>query len=280
MSAFEHVLVGLDMHQSTADAILARACELCDPDCIEAVHAYNRFHHQHHEYPEGHFDTSEALDEAIRRQADRYLRQVGGKRGVTRARVLDGSAANALHNYARESSDLVVVGSHGHHGARTLFGSTSNAMIHGTPCDVLAVHIDDKHNVEPPAYGKILAAVDLGDESFQVMEDANRVALHCNAELAVCNVTHTPHEVVMDEAAERLGHLADSYGVEDENMFEIAGNVAHRVHNLATRISADLIVVGTHGKHGLQLLTGSKANAMLHGARCDVLAVRVRQRPG
>ncbi len=118
--------------------------------------------------------------------------------------------------------------------------------------------------------------MDLGDESFQVMEAANRVALHCCAELAVCNVTHTPHEVVMDEAAERLRHLADSYGIDDDDVYEVAGNVAHRVHNLAAKIGADLIVVGTHGKHGLQLLTGSTANAVLHGAKCDVLAVRVR----
>lgn len=276
MSAFEHVLVGLDVHQETADAILARACELAHPDHIEAVHACNRLHHEHHDYPQGNFDTSEALDEAIRHQADRYLKQVGGKRGIARVRVLDGSAADALHHYAQEGSDLVVVGSHGHHGARTLFGSTSNAMIHGTPCDVLAVHIDEEHTGCLPAYAKILAAVDLGDESFQVMEAANRVALHCCAELAVCNVTHTPHEVVMDEAAERLRHLADSYGIDDDDVYEVAGNVAHRVHNLAAKIGADLIVVGTHGKHGLQLLTGSTANAVLHGAKCDVLAVRVR----
>ena len=282
MSAFQHVVVGLDVHQQTADAILARACELAHPDRIEAVHACNRLHREHHEYAQGNFDTSEALDEAIRRQADQYLQQVAGKRGVTRVRVLEGAAADALHAYAKEGSDLVVVGSHGHHGTRVLFGSTSNAMIHGTPCDVLAVHIDEEHDGDPPAYDKILAAVDLGDESFQVMEKANRVAIHCGAELAVCNVTNAPHEALIDEAAERLGHLADSYGIADEDVFEVAGNVAHRIHDLARDIGADLIVIGTHGKHGLQLLTGrgasapSKANAVLHGAQCDVLAVRVR----
>ena len=275
MGAFQHVLVGLDMHQQTADAILGRARELAKSDRIEAVHACNRFHREHHDYPLGNFDTSEALDDAIRRQADQYLQRVAGKRGINRVRVLDGSAADALHAYAKESSDLVVVGSHGHHGTRTLFGSTSNAMIHGTPCAVLAVHIDEEYEGELPVYEKILAAVDLGDESFQVMEEANRVALHCGIELAVCNVTHASSES-LDEAAERLAHLADSYGIADEDVFEVAGNVAHRVHDLASEIGADLVVIGTHGKHGLQLLTGSTANAVLHGARCDVLAVRVR----
>lgn len=275
MGGFQHVLVGLDVHQPTADAILARACELAHPDRIEAAHACNRFHRKHRDYPQGNFETSEALDDAIHRQADQYLKQVAARRGITRIRVLQGNAADALHAYAKETTDLVVVGSHGHHGARTLFGSTSNAMIHGTPCDVLAVHIGEDHEGLLPAYEKVLVAVDLGDESFQVAEEANRVAEHCGAELAICNVTQADYEPLLDEVAERLARLAESYGIDEDGMFEVAGNVAHRVHALATDIGADLIVVGTHGKHGLQLLTGSTANAVLHGARCDVLAVRV-----
>jgi universal stress protein A len=44
---------------------------------------------------------------------------------------------------------------------------------------------------------------------------------------------------------------------------------------MATDIHADLIVVGSHGRHGLALLMGSTANGVLHGAKRDVLAVRV-----
>jgi len=47
------------------------------------------------------------------------------------------------------------------------------------------------------------------------------------------------------------------------------------IHTLANEIGADLIVVGSHGRHGLALLLGSTANGVLHGAPCDVLAVRV-----
>ena len=38
---------------------------------------------------------------------------------------------------------------------------------------------------------------------------------------------------------------------------------------------ADLIVIGTHGRHGLGLLLGSTASGVIHGVQCDVLAVRV-----
>ena len=40
-------------------------------------------------------------------------------------------------------------------------------------------------------------------------------------------------------------------------------------------LETDLIVVGSHGRYGLALLMGSTANGVLHGATCDVLAVRV-----
>ena len=37
----------------------------------------------------------------------------------------------------------------------------------------------------------------------------------------------------------------------------------------------DLIVVGSHGRHGFALLLGSTSTGVLRGAQCDVLAVRV-----
>jgi universal stress protein A len=44
---------------------------------------------------------------------------------------------------------------------------------------------------------------------------------------------------------------------------------------MADESNADLIVLGTHGRSGIRLLLGSTANAVLHGAKQDVLAVRI-----
>ncbi|MEW8014407.1 MAG: universal stress protein, partial [Candidatus Sedimenticola endophacoides] len=44
---------------------------------------------------------------------------------------------------------------------------------------------------------------------------------------------------------------------------------------VAQEHGADLIVLGSHGRHGLQLLLGSTASGVLHLAGCDVLAVRI-----
>ena len=275
MNAFQQVLAGLDLHPGAAEAVLGRACELAEPSAIEAVYACRYAYYEHSNYALGGFEAAEASDAALREQADQYLANICARRGVTRHRILDGAAATALHAYADRHADLVVVGSHGYDGLRALFASTCSATIHGTPCDVLAVHIPDTPACDLPPYEKILAAVDLGDESFQVMDAANRVALHCGAELAVCHVLHSVREMLDEDEYERLAHLADCYGVAERDVFELAGNVAERVRALAADIGAGLVVVGTHGKRGLQLLSGSTANSVLRGAGFDMLAARV-----
>ena len=47
--------------------------------------------------------------------------------------------------------------------------------------------------------------------------------------------------------------------------------------SIAESLQVDLIVVGSHGRHGLARILGSTANAVLHGAPCDVLAVRLAE---
>jgi universal stress protein A len=53
------------------------------------------------------------------------------------------------------------------------------------------------------------------------------------------------------------------------------GNTGHTILRVADELGVDLILVGSHGRHGLAVLLGSTARSVLNGARCDVLAVRV-----
>ena len=55
------------------------------------------------------------------------------------------------------------------------------------------------------------------------------------------------------------------------------GTPSREIHNFAEENGTDLIVLGTHGQKGVQLLLGATANSVLHGAACDVLAVRVAE---
>ena len=42
------------------------------------------------------------------------------------------------------------------------------------------------------------------------------------------------------------------------------------------RALCDLIVVGSHSRHGLGLLVGSTTDSVLHSAGCDVLAIHLK----
>lgn len=61
---------------------------------------------------------------------------------VFQEHVLIGQTADEMHYLAKqENCDLILVGSHGRKGLALLLGSTSNSVLHGAECDVLAVHV-------------------------------------------------------------------------------------------------------------------------------------------
>ena len=55
------------------------------------------------------------------------------------------------------------------------------------------------------------------------------------------------------------------------------GPTKSQIQEIAESIGIDLIICGSHGRHGLSLLLGSTANAVLHHATCDVLAIRIKE---
>ncbi len=277
MSVFRNVLVGLDLDEATAGIILNRACQIAEPSEIEAVHACNHLHEYYDEYPIGSFSTSEDLDRAVRSQADNFLIGVCEPLGITRHRVLDGRAASALHDYAREHADLIVVGSHGRHGFAAMFGSTSNQVLHGTECDVLAVHLATEQQPEPKDYSRVLAAIDLSEEAIQVLDHAQAIATAVGAKLLMCHVTHQSASAMPESELGQLAHFGNAYGLDDDDIFELDGNTTRVIHQLAEDVDADLLVVGTHGKHGLELIPISTANSVLHGATCDALSVKIKR---
>ena len=87
---------------------------------------------------------------------------------------------------------------------------------------------------------------------------------------------HTPVEGWREPTArERLRQYAREEGLDHAEQHVSSGYTKQEILDQADAIGADLIVVGSHGRHGLALLLGSTANAVLHGAPCDVLAVRL-----
>ena len=137
-------------------------------------------------------------------------------------------------------------------------------------------------------YQRILVAIDVYSEYDQVIKRALSVVKNSN-QLSVVFVTlpstyFQPYisavggDYVADihkQAKKRLDDIGKKNDIPNKQLFLPIGNAADEIHTLAEEINADLIVIGTHGRSGLKLLLGSTANSVLHGAKQDVLAVRI-----
>jgi len=80
----------------------------------------------------------------------------------------------------------------------------------------------------------------------------------------------------LQAASTRLDALGEQYGIVTERRHFLNGSPAKEIHRFADENQVELVVLGTHGQKGVQLLLGATANSVLHGANCDVLAVRIR----
>lgn len=155
-------------------------------------------------------------------------------------------------------------------------------------------------------YRHILLAVDTAEESVQAAARAAELARRFEAKLSLLHVVEaaptqiingqstlamepltplTPmtleqenklYEAKIKQAHEMLQQLAEDFNLPPGEKWALySPSTKQIIHDLAKEHAVDLIVVGSHGRHGLALLLGSTANAVLHGAPCDVLAVRV-----
>lgn len=139
-------------------------------------------------------------------------------------------------------------------------------------------------------YQRILVAIDLTDEAPEVLRKARQLAGNNSATLDLLHVVEPVgyayggdlpldlsdlQKQLEDNAKSKLDEYGDEYGVGADNRHVVVGRPGSEIRRQAEEHGADLIVIGSHGRHGIQLLLGSTANSVLHGAACDVLAVRI-----
>ncbi len=136
----------------------------------------------------------------------------------------------------------------------------------------------------------VLLAIDLSEEAVQVANKAHSLAKNSGASLHVIHVIEPLSfayggDIPMDfsgiqdeiqkQAKSQLSTFSAKYDISADCQHIVIGRPETEIHAVAEELNADLVVVGSHGRHGLALLLGSTANGVLHGAGCDVLAVRV-----
>ena len=141
-------------------------------------------------------------------------------------------------------------------------------------------------------YKHILLAADFSDHGDEVASKAKELAeanqaklstIHVVDNLPITDASYGPiipfdgdlTEQLMAAAKKRLAKVADELAIPESNQWLEIGSPKLEIVRIAEQNDVDLIVVGSHGRHGFALLLGSTANGVLHHALCDVLAVRL-----
>jgi nucleotide-binding universal stress UspA family protein len=236
-------------------------------------------------------DAAVALGKASTVPVDRRLVEAPGRR-------LGDVVADEANAW---EADLIVIGTHGRRGLqRLLLGSGAEQILRLAPVPVLVVR-DAAPSLHAGAtgasrspYQRILVPVDGSEPSNRALVEALQLARTAGGRVRVVHdvndlaylVPYEGAESVIEQARTDARQVIDaalavcqSAGVPaDSEVVEEAGRrLGDAVAEAARGWNADLVVIGTHGRRGMQrLLLGSGAEEIIRLASVPVLVVRQR----
>lgn len=149
-------------------------------------------------------------------------------------------------------------------------------------------------------YDKILVAVDFSPAAGAVLSRARDIAsvmtgtgggeglilLHIVEYLPPISFAEEPFvandwlvddEELKSSASQSLLALAQRHDLAQVRQIVQVGIPRQSILQTAAEEQVSLIIIGSHGRHGIARLLGSTASAIVQQAACDVLAVRIGQ---
>ena len=142
-------------------------------------------------------------------------------------------------------------------------------------------------------YTHILVAIDFSDSASSILNKARQIAERNKAKLSLLHVVEylppidsayepilasnwsIDEQQLLSRAESSLQQLCLQHHLQDAALNVVLGTPKHEITQFVNDHQCDLIVMGSHGRHGISLLLGSTANAVLHEMPCDILAVKI-----
>jgi nucleotide-binding universal stress UspA family protein len=236
------------------------------------------------------------LQEESDRDMAKLVRVVETDGLACESRQVYGGPAACISKVAGEmATTLIVMGTHGHTGwSRLLLGSNAEAVVREAPCPVLTIRATEAdvaaERFSSPAIRRLLVPIDFSECAQEALEYAATLAKQLGARLALVHAMEAaayPLDFalfgVSEEAALRgqiqlslrgLVSALKAEGIDAESLCAV-GTPAEIILKEAKDGSADAIVMGTHGRRGLnRLALGSVAEYVVRHAACPVFTVK------
>jgi len=224
---------------------------------------------------------------------------------LTKAEVLFGTPRREIAEYAKKwEADLVMVGSHGQGAlARLLLGSVAHGVLRTAPCSIEIVRPRAARASNSSHAMKILLATDGSNFSIAALDSVAGRPWPADSEVKLISVEELPAVLPNQMTASSLSAMYPASLLEEllqcarthaKEAIENASIVLRRsslrlvnggstplgdprlaILEAAREWKADLIVLGSHGRRGLdRLLLGSVAESIALHAHCSVEVVR------
>jgi nucleotide-binding universal stress UspA family protein len=275
------ILTATDLSEAAAEALLQADAIATSIDArLIVCHALPELIHARMLFP--HLskmdrDAQEVLNAKGREATEWQVERLTGRSPDQAVTAVDSGSPHAviLAQAEQTRAGLIVLGP----------GPTADRVVRYAPCPVLVAR--------PGGRGPVLAATDLSDPALPAIRAAADEATRRGVPLRLLHAIdiampvspiapelaagYAPIAVdqLQQAATERLERALSSTGVEGSCAI-VAGPATASILSHANEIGAELIVVGTRGRSGLaRLALGSTAEAVLRGATCSVLVVRL-----
>ncbi len=234
-----------------------------------------------------HGEVVDALEREGQQLVEATVERVS-QRGVTvEGEVVQGHPAETISGYAEQYAyDLVVMGTHGRSGIeRYLLGSVTERVVRSSSVPVLTLREDDTVTYPPervlvPTDGSEDASVALGLGTDLVVDTAG--TLHLLSVVEVGGLGIDVRSTIVDELDDAAGRTVEDAattareaGVADVVADHEVGTVWRTIVDYVEAEDIDLVVMGTHGRSGLErALLGSVTERVLRATPVPVLTTR------
>jgi nucleotide-binding universal stress UspA family protein len=231
---------------------------------------------------------------------------------VNEARVLAAETpAEGILSFAKERDcDLIVMATTGVSAVRTiLVGSNARKVVRASECPVLVIPASNRVTSEDflrkaqgvaapprqprPRLSRILVATDLSHASTSAVRKAIAIARENKSSLVIAHAYQPPSlvlegyvppdtyerwdESVRDDVRRKMQPFLDEAekgGVAAEALL-LSGSPQEAISEAARDVSADLVIVGTHGRTGVpRFFLGSVAARVVSSSPCPVMTIR------
>jgi len=139
----------------------------------------------------------------------------------------------------------------------------------------------------------LLVAIDYSKPSLKALDTGLELAVRLGARLTVLHTVMKVaegvsmeggpgydvnlHQQQLLEARETIEQLLldrDTHGIQTDIVIE-SGRAQDQIHTIAARVGADMLILGTHGRKGMnRLILGSVAEEVLRDSHLPILCVR------